>query len=91
MMREIQARIYGRVQGVSFRYYTRLEAQRLGLTGWAKNEADGTVSVTAVGAEDSLKQFEVFLHRGSPAARVDQVDVSWSETDQTYKQFEIGW
>ena len=91
MMKQMNARVFGRVQGVSFRYYTRLEAQRLGLTGWAKNEADGTVTVAAVGPEASLKQFEAFLHRGSPAARVERVDVSWSETDQAYSQFEIGW
>ncbi len=41
--------VYGRVQGVSFRYYTRREATNRGLTGWVRNEMDGSVKVVAEG------------------------------------------
>jgi acylphosphatase len=65
-MKQIEAKVHGRVQGVFFRDYTRREAQRLGLTGWVKNDWGGTVSTTAVGEEAALQQFVEFLHRGSP-------------------------
>lgn len=45
----IIAWVYGRVQGVGFRYTTQHEAQRLGLTGYAKNMDDGSVEVVACG------------------------------------------
>lgn len=91
MMKQIQATIHGRVQGVFFRQYTRQEAQKLGLTGWVKNEQDGTVSVTAVGQDAILKQFIEFLHRGSPGAVVSQVDIDWSEAGETFRGFDVRW
>lgn len=90
-MKQINATVYGRVQGVFFRDTTRREALRLGLTGWVKNERDGTVSVTAVGPESDLKRFIEFLHHGSPQAQVSGVEVSWSEADQAYHGFNIRW
>lgn len=47
----IIAWVYGRVQGVGFRYITQYEAKRLGLTGYAKNLDDGSVEVVACGEE----------------------------------------
>lgn len=48
----IIARVHGRVQGVGFRYTTQHEAQRLGLTGYAKNMDDGSVEIVACGESD---------------------------------------
>jgi acylphosphatase len=90
-MKQIEATIHGRVQGVFFRETTRQEAQRLGLTGWAKNERDGTVSVVAVGKEENLKKLEAFLHQGPPAAHVDQVELQWMEPDQEFSRFDVRW
>lgn len=50
----IIAWVYGRVQGVGFRYTTQHEAQRLGLTGYAKNMDDGSVEVVACGESDRV-------------------------------------
>jgi acylphosphatase len=90
-MKQIEAKVHGRVQGVFFRDYTRREAQRLGLTGWVKNDWGGTVSTTAVGEEAALQQFVEFLHRGSPQANVTQVDVDWSESDESFDGFSVRW
>ena len=45
----ILVRIRGRVQGVSFRVWTKMEAEKLGLTGWVRNEADGSVAALVAG------------------------------------------
>ncbi|MTH46796.1 acylphosphatase [Intestinirhabdus alba] len=70
----IIAWVYGRVQGVGFRYTTRQEAQRLGLTGYAKNRDDGSVEVVACGEAERVKMLLAWLKEGGPrSARVDRV------------------
>jgi acylphosphatase len=65
--------VSGRVQGVAFRAYTREEAQRLGLSGCARNLPDGRVEVTAAGSSDALDALGKWLWTGSPMARVEDV------------------
>ena len=57
----IIAWVYGRVQGVGFRYTTQHEAQRLGLTGYSKNMDDGSVEVVACGESDRVEQLMKWL------------------------------
>lgn len=61
----IIAWVYGRVQGVGFRYTTQHEAQRLGLTGYAKNMDDGSVEVVACGESDRVEQLMKWLKAGA--------------------------
>jgi acylphosphatase len=68
--------IRGLVQGVGFRHATRGEAQRLGLRGWVRNCADGSVEVVALGVDEQLEALARWARRGPPAARVDSVDVT---------------
>ncbi len=89
--RRLEAHVRGRVQGVSFRYYTRSQADRLDLTGWVRNEADGAVSVVAEGPETALRQLLAFLHRGPPAANVSQVETRWGSPTGDLPRFEIRW
>lgn len=91
MMKRIQATIQGRVQGVSFRYYTQKEAQRLGLTGWVRNQPDGSVMTVAEGTEENLQIFVQFLHQGPPAARVSHVDLTWQEASGKFTRFEVSY
>lgn len=62
----IIAWVYGRVQGVGFRYTTQHEAQRLGLTGYAKNMDDGSVEVVACGDAAQVETHQV-AERGRAA------------------------
>lgn len=66
-------RVYGRVQGVGFRWWVRDAASRLGLRGTVRNEADGTVRLEAAGDAASLDRLQELLERGPPGARVDEV------------------
>ena len=60
----IIAWVYGRVQGVGFRYTTQYEAKRLGLTGYAKNLDDGSVEVVACGEEGQVEKLMQWLKSG---------------------------
>ncbi len=61
----------GKVQGVFFRASTREQASKSGLRGYAKNLADGSVEVLAVGDAESIDALEAWLRIGPPKARVD--------------------
>ena len=65
--------VRGKVQGVFFRASTREQALKLGLRGHAKNLADGSVEVLAVGEAESIDGLEAWLRIGPPMARVDSV------------------
>jgi acylphosphatase len=88
-MKRLTAKITGLVQGVSYRYYTRREAVRFGLTGWVRNEADGSVRTVAEGSEDSLRALLRCMRQGPPSARVDQVVVDWSPASGEFSSFEV--
>ena len=72
--------VSGQVQGVGFRYTALAQAQRLGLSGWVGNRADGAVEGLAGGAPDKLDAFRAWLTRGPPAARVASVE--WTESGE---------
>lgn len=69
----LQLRITGRVQGVNFRAWTRIEAEGLGLDGWVRNERDGSVTALIVGPPASVDTMLDRLWSGPPSARVSGV------------------
>jgi acylphosphatase len=66
--------VRGRVQGVGFRWFVEAEAQRLGIAGWVRNNADGSVEVLAQGSREQLVGLRSRLREGPRAARVDDVE-----------------
>ena len=85
----LQATVHGRVQGVSFRYYTRRRATDLGVVGHVRNAWDGTVEVVAEGQRVALEELLAFLRVGPPAAMVDQVEVRWVVPTHAFDRFEV--
>ena len=69
----LRGHVSGRVQGVSFRAFARSEALRAGVSGWARNLADGRVEVLLCGEEAAVRGVAEALHRGPPHARVSAV------------------
>ena len=65
--------VRGRVQGVGFRWFVEREAHMLGIAGWVRNNADGSVEVLAIGTRDQLSGFRGRLQQGPRASRVDDV------------------
>ena len=86
---QLHAIVSGRVQGVSFRYFTQQTARRLGVTGYVLNRLDGTVEVIAQGKQHALERLLEFLHTGSPAAQVKEVNTSWEAANQSFDYFTI--
>ena len=72
-MQRLHLRISGRVQGVGFRWFTREEARRLGLSGWVTNLANGDVEVSAGGEASSLGRLKRALEVGPTGAGVVSV------------------
>lgn len=68
--------IYGRVQGVGFRYFIWKEAKKLGIKGSVRNRADGSVEATAQGSEEQLEAFEQWLKLGPRTAKVERVMIN---------------
>jgi acylphosphatase len=79
--------IHGRVQGVFFRDSMRREALRLALTGWVRNNANGTVEAMVQGEQSALDKIVQWAHRGPERALVSTVEVEAGSG--TFNQFEI--
>jgi acylphosphatase len=90
-MRTRQIRLDGRVQGVGFRYALRDEAQRLGLAGWVRNCADGSVEALVQGETQAVETLVRWARRGPRAARVESLSETDPEPqfDRSYSGFEI--
>ena len=88
-MIEMQCTVTGNVQNVAYRIYAQDAALSLGLTGWVKNQADGSVVVVAQGLPDILKEFVEYLYEGSLNAKVDSVGVDWRTAKVVYDEFSI--
>jgi acylphosphatase len=69
-------RVTGRVHGVGFRWYIRTEAERLGLSGWVRNQPDGSVELAVDGPEDARQELLAAVRRGPPSATVDRVEAA---------------
>ena len=101
MQKQAILKIYGKVQGVFFRDFSRRKAKELNLSGWVKNEPDGTVQIIAEGEEKGLKELFEWCKNATPAsdhreggqgpnhAKVDKVDVEWFNPTDQFNDFLI--
>jgi len=84
-----RAVVRGVVQGVGFRVSTRAQALRRGVTGWARNRADGTVEVHLEGAPEDVEAVLGWLRTGPRHARVSAVEVN-AQPVEGHDGFELG-
>jgi acylphosphatase len=85
----IKIQVYGDVQGVFYRHFTKKKATSLNLTGWCRNEADGSVLIFAEGEKEAISQLVEWCHQGSPMARVKEIKTNQEESIGEEKGFEI--
>lgn len=72
-IKAVRVKIEGRVQGVYYRAWTEDEAHGLGLSGWVRNEPDGSVTALIGGPEDAVAKMLELFWKGPPAAGVTSV------------------
>ncbi len=79
--RSARLRVAGRVQGVGYRAWAIATAAHLGLRGWVRNRADGTVEALVTGEEDAVAAMIEACRDGPPAARVSTLEVEAAADD----------
>ncbi|MBO0441836.1 acylphosphatase [Enterococcus sp. DIV0212c] len=89
-MRKVRMNVQGRVQGVGFRYMTKMVADELGISGTVRNEDDGSVSIESIGNDEAMKQFiQKVKDSPSPAGRVTYVDLQDDPLIEEYTSFKV--
>jgi acylphosphatase len=89
MAERLVATAWGRVQGVGYREFCVRAADRLAVVGYAMNRSDRTVRVVAEGTRTALDTFVTDLERGPRMARVDRVDVEWTQATGEFGAFGV--
>jgi len=85
----VHLRITGQVQGVFFRRSAKIEAEKLGIVGWVRNESDGSVEIMAQGEKKNVDKFIKWCKKGPPFARVEKIDVHWEKGLHEFGDFSI--
>jgi acylphosphatase len=75
-VRAVTVKVTGRVQGVSFRWYAVQEAERLGVSGWVRNEPDGSVAAHLEGDDEAVDAMVQWCRDGPSYASVRNVAVT---------------
>lgn len=70
-------KVYGKVQGVGFRFYTNKKAVELDISGWVQNKPDGSVYIEGEGDETNLLTFIDWCNTGPQWARVSKVETQF--------------
>lgn len=82
-----QFTVYGRVQGVGFRFHTLRQAQKLGIKGYVKNLAEGSVLVVAQGCPQQIGSLAYWLKQGSPSAKVTDIVEQEYQGEDSFTEF----
>ena len=80
--------IEGRVQGVGYRYYAKMEAESLCIRGSVKNMRNGTVFLTAQGEKQAIETFVRWCYKGPPGAIVRKIKKKHGKTED-FNEFRI--
>lgn len=88
-MKRVHIFVYGRVQGIFFRYNTNKVANKLGLKGFVRNLDDGGVEVIAEGNKNNLKELIEFCKKGPLGARVKDIKINFEKAKNEFSGFEV--
>ncbi|RST99305.1 acylphosphatase [Vagococcus vulneris] len=88
----IQMIVSGRVQGVGFRYLTKMTAEQIGVTGLVKNLNDGSVYIEADGTDEQLEQFIAAVKKSpSPSGRVSDCQIHYNTSNKIRSSFDVSY
>jgi acylphosphatase len=89
IMVQAHAFVYGRVQGVNFRFYVQRKAVELGLNGYVRNLHDGRVEIVAQGLQENVHRLLDYV-RGNPGlSQVVKLDIDWEESLGSLSGFHV--
>lgn len=91
MKRQLEFKIYGKVQGVGFRASAKRKAEKLNLTGWVRNNDDETVAVIAQGKKRNLEKLLSWAKIGPSLAQVDDIEMGWQDIEKKFEDFSINY
>ncbi|MFZ1745832.1 MAG: acylphosphatase [Nitrospirales bacterium] len=83
----VHAHVSGKVQGVGFRAFVQMQANKMALHGWVRNRAEGGVELEVEGPQASVHTFLEALHKGPPLSQVLQVTVDWKDPNRQTEGF----
>ena len=89
VLRQVRVKVKGIVQGVGFRYFTRLLASRYGIAGFVRNLPDGSVEVEASGPDGDIGGFLKDIALGPSPLSVSGIDVEEIEAGDYNNEFKI--
>ncbi len=81
--------VSGFVQGVGYRRFVRHIAKKLHLTGWVRNNADGTVEGVVAGQKETIETLIESCKKGPFLATVDNIHVTYDDQQQIFEDFQI--
>ena len=86
---QVKVVISGKVQGVFYRAHTKNTADRLGIKGYVKNLANGSVEAVFEGDQPAIDQMINWCHKGPEMSRVENVQTQEIKPLTNFKIFEI--
>jgi len=89
MEEQIRINIFGKVQGVGFRYFIKIKARKLGLKGWVQNQVDGSVKLKVKGYKEKIKELIDYCHKGPLFSQVEKVQTEKEKTENDLESFTI--
>jgi len=89
MIKHYYLKIYGQVQGVNFRHNLNKLAQELKISGWVRNELDGSLSIEMEGDAENLQKMIIYCYRGPARAKVNEVKIIERKELEYYSNFKI--
>lgn len=88
MLKHINIKIYGLVQGIFFRVSAKEQAEKLNINGFAQNESDGTVYIEAKGEKENLDKFINWCKNGPELAKVEKIEVTSGDL-KNFTEFKV--
>ena len=81
--------VEGHVQGVGFRNHTRRSAIANDVTGYVRNDADGTVKMVLQGDQERVEDVIDDVREGPPLSTVNNQQRHTVDNPSTHKEFSI--
>ncbi len=88
-LKRVSIGVFGRVQGVGFRYFVRERAESYGLSGWVRNRSDGSVEIEAQGHGSDVERFISEIRRGPSMGYVEDLHIKQIPADEDDTEFRV--